>query len=140
MKTILLITTLVFSQMSLAANILCSGKTDSGRSLNLRIQDLDKKDGRGFGVVNIQKRVGRNYVTISGCEDALIAGEKNRILLKDLSGDLYAECAGDGDAGNISLIRVDDLTYEGELSAAEGMPDMGLDQDETVSLNCNLGL
>jgi len=101
----------------------------------------------GFKKVNIKKS---NVIPISnpiengfntskpveGCDNALLAGEKNGVLNKNYTGNLYIECAGDGDAGFMDLTKTGRKTYKGRFVAPNGKADLGLDDEEEVALTC----
>jgi len=149
MKTSILSFCLTFTVIGTAqAAIVCGGLNTKNKPLVLRIEETGKTSAAGFKIVNVKKAfvvspsnpidMGQpDPKMLEGCQEALLAGEKNRQLNKDYSGNLYVECAGDGDAGFMDLKKTGHNSYKGRFVAPNGKPALGLGDEEEVALTCN---
>jgi hypothetical protein len=148
MKNFMALFVTTFAVLSSAnATLVCSGWNQKHKPVVLRIEQAGE-NSKGYKLVDVKKAgfkvsdsidMGQPQPkTLDGCEGALLAGEKNGQLIQELDGDLYIECAGDGDAGYIKLKKNGKKTYTGKFFAPNGKPALGLGDESEMDLNCNL--
>jgi hypothetical protein len=148
MKSIALSFCLTFLVVGTAqAAIVCGGMNKKHKPVVLRIEETGKTSAGGFKLVNVKKStvfsvsnpidMGRPAPKLlEGCENALLAGEKNGQLNTNYAGNLYVECAGDGDAGFMDLKKTGRNAYKGRFVAPNGKTALGLADEEEVAFTC----
>lgn len=127
-----------------ATSLTCYGTNEAKNQILLSIEDTLQATRQEFKAVNISAVVypfvGAEIALIpqalKGCQGALLAGSKGQILNADYSGDLYIECAGDGDAGFITLQKQKSDRYVGTFFAPNGKEQLNLSDEEEMPLTC----
>lgn len=128
------------------AQIVCGGWNNKHKPVVLKIEETGKMSN-GFKLVNVKKStvfpianpIDMGQPTpkmLEGCQNALLAGEKNGQLNKNYTGNLYVECDGDGDAGFMNLKKTGSNRYTGRFVAPNGKSALGLADEEEVTLTC----
>lgn len=141
MKSLIALATVLSFQFA-QAQILCDGVTESKKRVLLKIKATGKKDYQGFQTATLERVVQSRYShvdqVVEGCEEALIAGERNGQLITSLKGDLYIECDGDGDAGYMNLKKVSGAKYVGTVHAPNGKHELDMGDEEEMSVTCQI--
>ena len=126
-----LFVTIGFSQYSFGA-ILCQGTSSKNQPVVLEVKTTGKKDQAGFVLVDVKWKNQK----LAGCQGAILAGVQGNVMSTDLSGDLYLECDGDGDAGFMNLKAQGNGNYKALFMAPNGNSVMDLEDEEEVTLMC----
>lgn len=113
-----------------------NGSKYNKKVFQFNIEYTNMTNRAGYKLVNIKNS--RNGI-VKDCGNAFLAGVENGNLNFDYQGDLYIECANDGDSGYLELTKKSESQYTGKfITTTYSIPALGLEYEDVADISCTL--